>query len=152
MKLCMSLIKNLVGLVVVLQMPSCNLAPGSYPHAEEYEINSNEALLIKAIQGFKKDNPQFNVPEQTQLRDGRNNDKDHWYHLYFYYPQENQIVYAWTRPIDGKRTTFAFVSVNQGLTLGNWKEINNDFDRSENNEQKRKFEERILSKIKARIE
>lgn len=152
MKSVVFLIKSLVIIIILLQVSSCDFAPGSYPYAEEYEINTNEQALIEFIQDFKKENPQFNVPEQTQLQDGRNDPNDHWNHIYFYYPEENQIVYAWTRSIDDKKTTFALVSINEGLTLGNWKDINNDFDRLENKEQKSKFEERILSKIKARVE
>jgi hypothetical protein len=38
--------------------------------------------------------------------------------------------------------------VNDGLTIGRWKDINKDFDNDENKKQKTKFEERILNKIK----
>lgn len=51
-----------------------------------------------------------------------------------------------TRPAEKGKTTFAFVSINEGLTLGDWKEINIDFSRSENKEEKKKFEERILNR------
>ena len=56
---------------------------------------------------------------QTQLKDGRRNEKDHWYHVYFYYQQENEIVKTWVRSSESG-TTFAFVGINSGLTLGNW--------------------------------
>jgi len=91
------------------------------------------------------------VPEQTQLQDGRDDEKDHWFHVYFYFPEENQIIYAWTRPSEKEKTSFAFVGINNGLILGNWKEINKDFSGSENEKEKKKFEERILDKIKEKL-
>ncbi len=151
MKRILFCIKSFLLIVFLSEIIACNIAAGSYPNAEEYEINGNESTLIEAIQNFKKNNPQYNVPEQTQLQDGRNDDKDHWYHIYFYYPEENQIIYTWTRPADNGKTTFAFVSINQGLTLGKWKDINKDFSSSENKEQKKKFEDRILNKVKEKL-
>lgn len=144
-------IKSFLLIVFLSKIIACNIAAGSYSDAEEYEINVNESTLIEAIQNFKKNNPQYNVPKQIQLQDGRNDDKDHWYHIYFYYPEENQIIYTWTRPADNGKTTFAFVSINQGLTLGKWKDINKDFSSTENKELKKKFEERILNKVKEKL-
>ena len=151
MKKIMFCIKSFILIVFLSKITACNFAPGSYPYVEEYKIDVNESTLIEAIQNFKKNNPQYNVPEQTQLQDGRNDDNDYWYHIYFYYPEENQIIYTWTRPADNGKTTFAFVSINQGLTIGKWKDINKDFSSSENKEQKKKFEDRILNKVKEKL-
>ncbi|MBK8712291.1 MAG: hypothetical protein IPL97_10535 [Niastella sp.] len=153
MKTLMAFIKSFLVIVLLSKVTACNFAPGSYPYAEEYEINVNESDLIEAIQNFKKDNPQYIVPEQTQLNDGRNNEagQNYWYHIYFYNQDENKIIKCWTRPIDKGKTTFAFIGINQGLELGNWKMINKDFSRSENKEVKKKFEERILNKIKEKL-
>lgn len=146
-------VKSLLVLIILSNITACNISAGSYPDAERYELNVNEASLIKAIQDFKKNNPQYIVPEQTQLIDGRddNDRNDHWYHVYFYYPEENQIIYTWTRPAENGKTTFAFVSINEGLRLGKWKDINKDFSRSENKAELKKFEERILNKIKEKL-
>jgi hypothetical protein len=138
-------------MLLITKISACNFAPGSYPYAEEYEINVPESTLIKAINDFKENNPQYIVPNRMLLIDGRTDEKDHWYHIYFYYPEENQIVYGWTRPSGKNITTFAFVSINNSLTLGNWKDINKDFSDSENKVQKNKFEERILNKIKGNL-
>jgi hypothetical protein len=124
-----------------------NIGGGSYTNAEKYELNVSDSSLISAIKKFKNENPQYNVPVQTQLTDSIDK-TGHWFHIYFYYPEENQIINTWTRNDGKNKTTFAFVGVNEGLTLGNWKEINRDFTRSENKEQKKKFEERILNKLK----
>lgn len=143
-----TLIMIIIGWVIWFGI---NFAPGSYPYAEEYELNVNENILTEAIQNFKKDNPQYIVPEQVQLNDGPGGDRDLWYFIYFYYPQEDQIVCTWTRRISKEKTTFAFVGINQGLSLGNWKDINKDFSRSDNNKEKKKFEERILNKIREQL-
>lgn len=131
---------------VLSQLVSCDFAPGSYAYAEEYEINANENDLIEVINDFKKDNPEYVVPEQSQLVDGRNKEvgQDFWYHIYFYYKAENRIVKCWTRPINKKKTTFAIIGINQGLTLGNWKMINKDFNNTDNEKEKKRFQEEIL--------
>jgi hypothetical protein len=139
-------------LIFVTFLSGCNLSPGSYPYAEKYEINSKEQDVIKAIETFKNIYPQYKTPEEIGLVDSRGKEHDHWYHIYFYYPEENQIVYAWTRPIDGKRTTLALISVNEGLTLGNWKDINHDFKKSDNEKQKAIFENRIFNPIRLLLE
>lgn len=153
MKAIIACIKSFLVLIILSRITACNFAPGSYPYREEYQLNVPETTLVEAIQGFKKDNPQYVVPEQTQLTDGRNNaaGQDYWYHIYFYYEDENRIVKCWTRPAEKGKTTFAFIGINQGLELGNWKYINKDFSRSENKEEKKKFEERILNKIKEKL-
>jgi hypothetical protein len=140
--------------ILLLLFFAHKFSPGSYVHAEEYVINVNESDLIKVIQNFKKDNPQYIVPEQTQLIDGRRNEtgQNHWYHVYFYNQDENKIVKCRTRPIEKGKTTFVFIGINDGLALGNWKMINKDFNRSQNKEEKKKFEEYILNRIKKALD
>lgn len=130
---------------------STKFAPGSYPYAEVYKINVSEENLIKEIASFKKDNTQYCVPVQVGLVDGRTDSSDFWFHIYFYYPKEHQILYTWVRAENKNTTTFAFVAINDGLILGKWKDINNDFSRGENEKQIKKFEALILSKIKEQI-
>tara|TARA_R110001592_G_scaffold58067_4_gene176300 strand:+ start:974 stop:1453 length:480 start_codon:yes stop_codon:yes gene_type:complete len=136
----------------------CNFAPGSYPYAERYELNSSEEIVQAAIEEFKQENPEYVIPYVTvdggskwELKDERTQNPSHWFKFYFYYPKENQIILTWIRSAEKGKTTFAFVSINEGLALGNWKDINHDFKRSENKEQKKKFEERILNKIKEKL-
>ena len=125
------------------------VSPGSYAHAEEYELDYSEAEVINAINKFKVDNPDLAGP--SFLDDGKTNSTDHWYNIYFYYKDENKIVFTWTRPSEKNRTTFAFVSLNDGLTLGNWKDVNDDFGFSENRMAKRTFEERILKPLEKQL-
>ncbi len=122
---------------------SCIFAPGSYPYAEIYEFDVSEEILINAAENFKKENPEYNLFNQERFKDGKRNKKDHWYHIWFYYSQENKIVKCWIR-----NNEVAFVGLGDGMNLDNYKEVNKDFTRKENKAQKDKFEKLILNKIK----
>jgi hypothetical protein len=127
------------------------LSPGSYAFAEIYELNEKESVVIEAIQTFKKNHPEYAVPSPLTLTDGRINEQDYWYHIYFYYKEENLILNTWVRQVyygsKAGTTEFAFVGINHGLTLGNWKYINDDIKRGEKKEQLALFETRILNPI-----
>jgi hypothetical protein len=147
-----------IGLAVFFLYVGLNFGPGSYPNAERYKLSNSEAEIIQAVNNFKYKNPEFVVPEITiqhyhagVLPEGRRSKDDYWYHIYFYYREDDQIVKAWLRPSLEGGTTFALIGINQSLELGNWKDINSDFGFFENRRQKRKFEERILNKIKAEL-
>lgn len=137
-----------IAVLVIAYWLSSKFAPGSYPYAEIYTIDASEEDLISQVELFKENNPQYNVPIQVGLIDGRADSSDHWYHIYFYYPEEHQILYTWVRAENKNKTTFAFVSINYGLILGKWKDINKDLDKEENKKQIEKFEQLILNKIK----
>jgi hypothetical protein len=142
----------ILNLTLLFSCISCNIAPGSYPYAERYEINCSESDLILAVEKFKIDNPEFNLPVKTQLKDGRRDDNDHWYHVYFFYEKENVIFKTWIRRNGEKSTVLAFVAINDGLILGNWMYINKDFSKGENKIQKEKFERLIFEEVKKRIQ
>lgn len=135
------------------------MVPGSYPFAEIYELNAPEKNVIDAIVQFKSDHPEYVVPYVTINNQSAGNlsesegrkEKSHWYFVYFYYPKENQIVFTWTRPSGKNKTDFAFISLNDGLELGHWKDINDDFGFFENRKMKKTFEERILNQIKQHL-
>jgi hypothetical protein len=78
--------------------------------------------------------------------EGRNKDT-FWYTIYFYYPTDNQIVLTWTRPSENGTTSFAFISLNKGLDIGHWQDINKDFGSKETKMLKMNFEERIVKPI-----
>jgi len=134
------------------------MAPGSYARAETYEFEIPEDSLISIIEDVKKEKPEIALTQKVNISggqsfymdEGRNNEKflDHWYHIYFYYSDKNEIVKTWTRPKTKNSTTFAFVGINSGLTLGNWRTINESFWWWKNKPDKQEFEERILKKIK----
>lgn len=134
---------------------SCGFSGGSYPYAETYTVDLPEEELIELIQQFEDSNPEYKVPDVTidgknyfRLKNGRFGKDDYWFHFYIYYAKENSIVHLWTRPLNKDKTIVAFVGVNQGLRLGQWKLINKDFGKSENKEEIRKFEDWILNKLR----
>jgi hypothetical protein len=142
--------------MIVIYYFGSSFAPGSYAKAEIYEINLPEQELIEIINDIKAENPELTLPLEMQdvLKDGRLGKEkfDFWYHIYFYYPDKNQIVNTWTRPHTKTTTSFAFVSINDGLVLGNWKNVNEYFLWWKNRPIKDEFEKRILKLIRARIE
>ncbi len=137
------------------------MAPGSYARVETYEFEISEDSLISIIESVKKENPKLVLTEKVKIprgqrfyiKEGRENKKflDHWYYIYFYYPDKNEIVKTWTRPKTKNSTIFAFVGLNSSLTLGNWRMVNESFWWWKNKPYKQEFEERILKKIKEKI-
>lgn len=142
---------SLIGLYYIAWL----FSPGSYAKAEVYKINLPEKELIEVINRVKTENPELLLPTEMQnvLAEGRKGSGqfDYWYHIYFYYSDKNQIINTWTRPHTKNVTSFAFVAVNDGLILGNWKNVNEYFFWWKNEPMKNEFESRILSKIKAKI-
>lgn len=135
------------------------MAPGSYPFAEHYQLDYPEEEVIEAIKTLKDSDPDLNVPGVTiqgnrlyLLNDGKDGETDYWYHFYFYNKKKNQILSTWTRSAGANTTTFAFVSINNGLDLGHWKNINDDFAFFENRKIKKDFEATILKRIKEQLE
>jgi hypothetical protein len=134
-------------------------SPGSYGHAETYELNYSEDKVIEAINKLKNSDSGLIVPKVTiqnsgqwDLKDGKEEETEYWYKFYFYNKGKNQILFTWTRPSGQNTTTFAFVSVNDGLDLGHWKEVNDDFGSSENKEVLKSFEETILKRVKENLD
>ncbi|MCF8278544.1 MAG: hypothetical protein K9J17_17585 [Flavobacteriales bacterium] len=127
-----------------------SFAPGSYPRAEIYEFDIPENELIEIIEEFKEENPHLKVPKlgQYELVDGRKEPSDHWYDIYFYDKDNNQIIHTWTRPASKTTTSFAYDAVNHGLTLGNWETVNDSFWWWKNTPLKTRFETTILKSIK----
>jgi len=133
-------------------------SPGSYPFSEKYELNVSDEKLIELIQDIKVKHPEICVPENVyignnpfHLTDGDRDKYGNYYHVYFYFQEEQQIIHT---IIGGNKhnSIIRFYAVNDGLILGRWKEINSEFwGSAENDNIKLKFEERILSKIKVSI-
>ncbi|MBJ6119365.1 hypothetical protein JAO76_14240 [Pontibacter sp. BT310] len=126
------------------------IAAGSFAYAETYELDYPETEVIEAITQFKRQYPEKIVPilpDGSVLKDQRRNESDHWFHVYFYDATKNQILNTWTRPAGRRKTTFALISVNKGLEIGNWKILNSDFNSEENRRLKNDFERQILKPI-----
>lgn len=145
------IIKMIVFFWGMICFISCNLAPGSYPNAQLYEFKSSEDSLIVFVERFKAKNPDYCLPPNERFIDGRRNKGEQWYHIWFYYPQEGQVLKCWVRSSLNGNAELGFIGIGNGLSLDNYKEINKDFSRKENNLQKEKFEQRILNEIKKQL-
>ncbi len=127
------------------------LSPGSYSRAEVYELKVSEEKLIAIINDCRTDNHTLVIPEAVNLKEGRKDSTDHWYNIYFYYPEKKQIIKTWTRPKTKTTTSFGFVAINHGLELGKWQQVNDNFLWWKNTPIKDEFENRILNNINEKI-
>lgn len=123
-----------------------SFAPGSYPYTEQYEFDVSEEKLINAINTLRDKEPDLKVPDSYEMTEGRQNANYHWYHFYIYYSGEEQILNCWVRANSTKTTNLALVSI--GKPYGKWKSLNRDFNRFENKEQQKKFQERFVNKVR----
>ena len=120
------------------------LAPCSYCYAEHYIFNSNEKELITTIENLKKKHPEYIVPNNL-ASDGK---VDDFYFSYFIYNKtQNKILTFCTRSIDSNSTELLFIGINDGLVLGNWKGINEEYKGEENSRIKEEFQKKILDQI-----
>lgn len=147
------MIKKLGGFFLyAVILSGCNLSPGSYPYAEIYEIESNENSVIDIIHEFKNLNPTYAVPKDIPLKDGRRNEKDYWYHFYFYDLEKNQIIKTWVRSTNHGKTNFALVAVYDPNFSQRWKFVNKDFVKDQNLSIKERFENEILQQVTKMLE
>ena len=126
------------------------VASRPHDHVEEYEYKVSEKELIDRIIAFKKENPQYNVPKETNLEDAYGDTiVTKYYHVYIYFPAENKIVYFFiTNDLEDKNiSSLNLYSINDGLQLGHWRDVNKQLGFKENREIKRKFQERVLDKL-----
>ena len=127
---------------------SCNsFSAGSYAYAEIYHYDVSANNLINKISSLKEKDSTLVPPTFLHLTDGKSDSLDHWYSIYFYNKNKNEIIFIWIRANGKQSANLAFVGVNQGLSLGNWKYINKDYQRDKNNKKKEEFRQLILDKI-----
>jgi hypothetical protein len=124
-------------------------SPGSYSNVEKYEFNVSEQELINYINKLKNKQPNLKVPIDYNFEEGRSSEHDHWYHFYIFYSEEKEIVYCWVRASSRTSTKLALVSIMDKQEK--WKTLNKDFNSSESRNQKIKFEERFVNKLKKMI-
>jgi hypothetical protein len=130
--------KVYVVFLMLTLMLGCNLSSGSYPYAEEYELNYSTDDVLLAIEKLKKSNACFTVPKVTidgkqyfDLQDEKASTAQAFNLVYFYNPIEKQIILTHLQPKATGITSIAVVSINEGLQIGNWKDINKDFNHPE---------------------
>ena len=156
--------KILLFISITILFSSCSIfGAGTFLYAERYKIDASEEEVLKAVQIFKSQNPQYNPPDSITMHgrhlsnafeEGR---RGHYYFLYFYDKENKQIYLTWTRqsvPRIGEvettpKTTFALYAIRTGFKLDiQAPQINNDFTRKENRYYKKRFEDLYLNKIK----
>lgn len=128
------------------------ISAGSYAYAEIYPLNYSVEEVKDAIKQFKKEHPEFNMPKVSVRNQGEfelidKESENHWFLIYFYNPDQNVIFNICIRG-NGTNTELAFVAINEGLDLGNWKDVNKDFSYEENEETKEHFQATYLMPIK----
>jgi len=141
------------SIFILLNFTSCIFSAGSYSDAERYNLNIPYKDLVIIIKQLKADSILISPPDTFALEDGNDTSDiyDYWYHLYFYYPKEKEIIHSWIRLDSRNITTLAFVGINKSLRLGDWKRINRNLSRKENEQEIDKFKKRILNKIIIKI-
>ncbi len=130
-----------------------SFGPGGYPRAEVYEFAIPEDSLIQIIYEAKEENQNIKIPNELIepiFNEGRKDSTDHYYHVFFYYPDKNQVVKTATRK-DGKRkSTLMFIYIYD-LETRSWIQVNEYFWWWKNKPLLDEFEKRILSKIQEKV-
>lgn len=133
---------------------------GSQRFTEFYKFHSTEMNLINAVEKFEVKNPDYLLPDTVYLPSGQ---KIHMnkiqrdtnlyaYFFYLYDSNKNQIIVFYIRQQSEASCTLGFIGVNQGLTLGNCKIVNDNINSEDNRELKKEFEENILDKLGIKYE
>ena len=141
-----------IGAVIVfflILIYSGFLSAGSYPYSQTYKFYVSKDSLISAMRKFKEDNSTYKPPKEVGLIDGLDKNGN-FFNSWVYYPKQNKIVfYVILSNYDNIKSSYIWlISINDGLTLGHWRTINDDIGRSENLKQKELFRKQILDKLK----
>lgn len=138
--------KTIYIIILFVVVASCrDMSAGSYPYAEIYRFDVSEDTLIHFLAEMKE-REHYLPPEYLQLSDGKRDSLDHWYHIYFFDKEKNEVYKTWVRKEDKVVTKFAFVSI-QSLVTGEFKRINKDFSSDQNRSKLKAFDKTILQKI-----
>jgi len=142
-------------LILLIISHSCEdvnkFSAGSYPYAEVFEITLPKEDIIHKIDSIKI-NEKLQVPrfewagKETLLQDKTL--KNGYFVFYIFLKEHNQIIYSYVKEMDSNKARIGLVSVQYGLSLGNWKEVNKDLSEEENRQLKDIFKEKIISKIR----
>jgi len=124
------------------------LGSGSYGYAEQYKFDVTKKQLISTIENFKNKNQSFVPPVKYGSIDTLDTLTTKFF-ISIYFQNEDTIVdfFIDSSPNGTDESYINLVSVNQGLHSPVYKLINKDFDRNENRNLKKEFEERVLNKL-----
>lgn len=148
--------KNIIiaFILILLINISCKdinkFSAGSYPYAETYEVNLTKEQVIEKVKKIKDVDANLQVPpfkwagNTIILKD--ENSKNNYFSFYIYLKERNQIIFFYVVS-DNAKSIVGLISVHNGLSLGNWREINKDLSDEENKAIKEEFEKKIINKI-----
>ena len=124
------------------------IGSGSYGYVEQYKFNANKKQLINAIEDFKTKNKEFIPVAKYGATDSLDSITSQFFG-YIYYSDEDVIVCFFIDNDSNQPngSCINLLSVNEGLHKPEYRLVNKDFDRKENLEIKKKFEERFLNKL-----
>ncbi|MGU3377665.1 hypothetical protein [Chryseobacterium sp. M5A1_1a] len=142
-----------LGLLIILF--SCKdvskFSSGSYPNAEVFEIKLPKENVIYKIDSVKM-NTGLEVPpfewagRETLLKDKTL--QNGYVVFYAFLKESNQIMCFYAREDGSNKTKIGLISIQNGLSLGNWQEVNKDLSKEENERSTKLFKEKIISKIR----
>ncbi|WP_241318508.1 hypothetical protein [Chryseobacterium arthrosphaerae] len=128
-----------------------NFSSGSYPCAETFEIKLPKDRVTYKIDSIKINKglivPSFKwAGKETLLRD--KNLKNGYFVFYIFLKERNQIMYCYAKDDGTDKTIIGLISIQNGLSLGNWQDVNRDLSEDENEKLKIIFREKMVSKIR----
>lgn len=146
---------KIVSLVLLIILFSCKdvnkISAGSYPYAEVFEIKFPKEDVVNKIDSVKMKEglqvPPFEwAGKETLLKDKTL--KNGYSIFYIFLKETNQIMCFYIRADGSDETRVGLISIQNGLSLGNWKEVNKDLSKEESEQFEELFKEKIISKIK----
>ncbi|WP_080778179.1 hypothetical protein [Chryseobacterium phocaeense] len=145
----------IINVIYLLSIFSCKdvnkFSAGSYPYAEVFEISLSEKRVIEKIDSLKTINTELQVPvfewagNEVSLSDEVQ--ANGYFVFYIFIKERNQIIQFYAKENGKNHTKIGFISIQNGLSLGNWRKINKDLPDKENKQLKEIFKKRIISKI-----
>ncbi len=144
---------KIINFIFLISLFSCKdinkFSSGSYPYAENFEIKLPKERVIYKIDSIKR-NKELLVPsfkwagKETLLKD--KSLENGYFIFYIFFKEKKQIIYCYAKDDGTDKTIIGLVSIQNGLSLGNWKEVNKDLSKDE--KLKKIFKEKIISEIK----
>jgi hypothetical protein len=120
-------------------------AAGSYSYAQKYEFDVNASELVKRVELLKEKSRDFLTLDGIFDQSDPNGNR----HIYFYDSSKDEVIHIFVDADEGNinKSDLFLVGFNKGKELGNWKIINKEYDRRENLDKKKRFENIVLEKL-----
>ena len=146
--------RNIVILIFIfgLILYGCNAfeAGSNNSKAEPYYINASRDNVIKAINQFKNEYPEYCPAIGFKLKDGYDIDTDGknittFYHVYYFNPQDSIYFITWITQDDNK-SIISLVSIQ--ISNGSIFTVNDNLKGAKNDSVKNEFATLIVNPIK----